>query len=278
MFKSILVPVDGSNFGAAQTAHAIQIAKTYNGKITFLFVVDIKIVEGPLLRDMTFLSEAVTSFEYHDEVKNSLEEKGKAALEKVRAMCAEAGVACEVRIVPGVVANTIAEQGRLADVIVMGKRGENASFGGAFLGNIFETTARISNKPILACDDAARNVGKLLFAYDGSASANKALQMVADIATNAKMEVAVINVYEDETEGRAIIAEAMTYLGDYGLKAVEVLKPGDVVPTIIATAEELGSDMIVMGAYGHSTIHQMLLGSMTTLLIRAAKVPVLLYR
>lgn len=278
MFKNILVPVDGSDFGLSQAAHAIEIAKAYGAKVTALFVVDIKIVEGPMLRDLSFLSETLTNFEYHDEVKSSLEEKGAAALEKVRAACDAATVPCECRIVPGMVPNAIAEWARLADIVVIGKRGENASFGGEFLGSVTEMATRLSNKPVMVVEEAPRRIGKVLFAYDGSASANKALATLADIVANLGVKAAVVTVADDEGEGKALLAEASSYLANYGVTVAEILKSGDAVERIISTADEWGADLVLMGAYGHSMIQQMVLGSTTTLLIRAARTPVLLYR
>lgn len=278
MFKNILLPVDGSEYGVSQVSQAIDLAKIYSGKITLLHVVDIKIVEGPLLRDLTFLSEAATDFEYHNEIKNSLEEKGRLILQKLGALCEQAGVAFETRLLPGIISNAIAEQARTADLIVMGKRGENAGFGTAFLGSVAEASTRLSNKPVMLVDENYRQLKKVLFAYDATASANKALQLVAQLTLAAGYELSVITVSDEESEGRAVLDEAVSYLETYGVKPGQILKSGDVVNTIIASAGEAGCDAIMMGAYGHSAIHQMLLGSTTTLLVRAAAVPVILYR
>ena len=39
-----------------------------------------------------------------------------------------------------------------------------------------------------------------------------------------------------------------------------------------------GFGLLVMGAYGHSRIRSLIIGSTTTAMVRAVKVPVLLYR
>ncbi|HPG57291.1 MAG TPA: universal stress protein [Candidatus Wallbacteria bacterium] len=278
MFKNILVPVDGSEYGFSQVSHALDIAAIYHSKVTLLHVVDIKIVEGPLLRDMTFLSEAVTDFEYHSEIKNSLEEKGRLILQKLAAECEKAGVAFETKLLPGIVPNTIAENAKTADLVIMGKRGENANFGSAFLGSVVENATRLVNKPVMVVDEKYRKLQKVLFAYDGTASANKALQLLAQFTLAAKYDLCVITVADDEIDGKAVLDEAVSYLESYDIRPEQILKSGDVVNTIIETADQAGHDVIMMGAYGHSAIHQMLLGSTTTLLVRAAKVPVILYR
>ncbi|MGB3279328.1 MAG: universal stress protein, partial [Pseudorhodobacter sp.] len=42
--------------------------------------------------------------------------------------------------------------------------------------------------------------------------------------------------------------------------------------------EEEGYHMLVMGAYGHSRIRSLIIGSTTTAMIRSCKVPVMLVR
>ncbi len=279
MFKNILLPVDGSEYGVSQLRHALDFSAVYGGKITLLHVVDIKIVEGPLLRDLTFLSEAVTDFEYHNEIKNSLEEKGNLILQKLGAMCQQAGAAFETKLMPGIISNTIAENARTADLVIMGKRGENASFGSsAFLGSVAEASTRLSNKPVMLVDENYKKLKKVLFAYDGTQSANKALQLLAQLVAESKYDLSVITVSDDDIDGKAILDEAVSYLETYDIKPSQLLKSGEVVNAIITSAEQDACDVIMMGAYGHSAIHQMLLGSTTTLLVRAAKQPVILYR
>jgi len=58
---------------------------------------------------------------------------------------------------------------------------------------------------------------------------------------------------------------------------VEVLH-GDPEEGILQLRETVGADLIVMGAYGHTRIRELILGSTTSHVIRKAAVPVLLVR
>jgi nucleotide-binding universal stress UspA family protein len=51
--------------------------------------------------------------------------------------------------------------------------------------------------------------------------------------------------------------------------------PDAVLPQVI---RERGIDLLVMGAYGHSPLRNMLVGSTTTQMIRAGQTSVLLFR
>jgi nucleotide-binding universal stress UspA family protein len=47
---------------------------------------------------------------------------------------------------------------------------------------------------------------------------------------------------------------------------------------IARTVETEGVDLLIMGAYGHSRIRSLVIGSTTTEMIRLCKVPVVLFR
>ncbi len=49
------------------------------------------------------------------------------------------------------------------------------------------------------------------------------------------------------------------------------------IPTLLAgAAEECGADLVVMGAYGHSRVRELIIGSSTEALIRDIDRPILL--
>ena len=50
------------------------------------------------------------------------------------------------------------------------------------------------------------------------------------------------------------------------------------IARVVKLVEEAQFDMLVMGAYGHSRIRSLIIGSTTTAMIRACKVPVVLMR
>jgi nucleotide-binding universal stress UspA family protein len=63
-----------------------------------------------------------------------------------------------------------------------------------------------------------------------------------------------------------------------GFVVTTVLRQGDVETTLLDYRREEEIDILVMGAYGHSVIRRLLVGSTTTAVIRNARVPVLLLR
>jgi nucleotide-binding universal stress UspA family protein len=66
---------------------------------------------------------------------------------------------------------------------------------------------------------------------------------------------------------------------DHGIKAeLHVLQigPGAFGQALLTRAHELGSDMLVMGAYAHSPLREALLGGVTRYMLAHADLPVLM--
>jgi nucleotide-binding universal stress UspA family protein len=90
--------------------------------------------------------------------------------------------------------------------------------------------------------------------------------------------VTVVCVSSDSRSGHGLLDEAESFLEPHGIEASKVLESGPAVEGILAAAERGGCDIIVMGAYGHSRVRELLVGSTTDGLLRKSRVPVLLYR
>ena len=61
-----------------------------------------------------------------------------------------------------------------------------------------------------------------------------------------------------------------------GLRASVHERAGTVVDEILKLADELSADLIVLGSHGHSSVYNLLVGSVTEGVIKAGKHPVLL--
>ncbi|MGS5590692.1 universal stress protein, partial [Acinetobacter baumannii] len=72
-----------------------------------------------------------------------------------------------------------------------------------------------------------------------------------------------------------ILNEPEHYLKQAGLDVVTVYRYGDVAQNILEYQQEHGIQIIVLGAFSHSKIHQFFLGSIATTIFRNATVPLL---
>lgn len=278
MFKSILVPTDGSDFCEISLKYALDFAKKYDAYVKSLHVVDIRAIKGPFIRDISASMGLVPIIDYQPKIQEILEERGKIALDTSEQMCKEAGIRFFREMVTGIISQEIKKAGHTVDMIVMGQRGEHAEFGTVLLGSTLEATVRETHKPILVTPATYRPVNRILMAYDGSDIANCALRVCRNISTEIGLPVTVITVSDHAAEGEAILNEARQYLAPNDIDADYVLKSGDDSKIILSAMADYRCDLLIMGAYGQGRFLELVLGSTTSYILRKATFPVLLSR
>ncbi|MDN5788176.1 universal stress protein, partial [Pseudorhodobacter sp.] len=131
--------------------------------------------------------------------------------------------------------------------------------------------------PVLVAARAFAPITKVLLAFDGGASSQRALERIAQSPIMSALEVTVVTV-GDSPAVEARLEAAQAHLQTLGVAAKTVLVAGQPETALGKLVEEQGFDLLVMGAYGHSRIRSMIIGSTTTEMIRSCKVPVLLVR
>lgn len=117
-----------------------------------------------------------------------------------------------------------------------------------------------------------------MLAYDGSATARKGLEMVARSPLFAGLPCHLVMVGEDNQKTRAELEPVKKILEDAGFDVPAAIIPGEAVAALSSYQAEHGIDLMIMGAYGHSRIRQLLIGSTTTEMLRKSSIPLLLLR
>jgi nucleotide-binding universal stress UspA family protein len=276
MIRKILVPTDGSETANVGVRYAVALAQRSGASVRGLHVVDVKLLEGPFLRDLSASLGTAPYVNYQGNITLILEERGKAALDVFRGICEQAGVACDTEQCTGVVAHEIAEQSELADLVVMGRTGEHGPWLEGLLGSTTEAVVRRAQAPVLVTGTDTLKGERLLTAYDGSEHAKSALRLAAQWASQWQAPLHVLSIGGDIAAER--IAEAGNYLNAYSIEVTPVQKQGDPSENIVAYARESGADLLIMGAYGHSKVREWVLGSRTSYALNHAPCPVLLVR
>jgi len=276
MIKSILVPTDGSDLAAIGIRYAISLARQYGARLSGLHVIDIKLLEGPFLRDVSVSLGTAPYVNYQGNIAAILEERGRAALDAFERACHEAGVACDTTQMTGIVPRCIVERSELCDLIVMGRAGEYGEWLDGLVGSTTASVVRRAERPVLVTGTDTPGSRRFVIAYDGSSHARRALHVAADIAVTWKLACHVL-VVGDESH-RPALNEARAYLSTYDIAAEYTLRAGDPSEGIIAYAKEVEADLIVMGAYGHTKVRELVVGSTTAYTLNHAPCPLLLTR
>lgn len=134
---------------------------------------------------------------------------------------------------------------------------------------------------------------KVLFATDFSAYAKKTLECIGGFP--GAREVILLHVVEEirSPRGGGQIDSALFHIGNNHLKeekrhlerlgqhlrvTTEVKISSDIAAAIIQTAEERGVSLIIVGARGNSLVEGILLGSVSTAVLRHSRTSVLIMR
>ncbi|TDI83692.1 MAG: universal stress protein [Caldithrix sp.] len=276
MIKSILLSVDGSSYTEAQVKYCIQLAEAFNCKIKVLSIVDIRIFEWAVVMGTDGFVPMVPSNIYKEESQKILETKADAVLDKCSRILKQEGIDFEVEKISGPPVDIICEKARVVDLLLMGARGEFAKWKSRIVGATLDAVVRQWNKQILITPEKFKRVSKVLFAYDGSDRANKALQLAGLFGTGLDVPVVILTIHDKKAIRKKYLDEAEIYLEPYKIPVELLGVSGHAEQEILNIADERQCDLIIMGAFGHSRIRETILGSTTEHVLKNKKIPVLL--
>ncbi|WP_127903537.1 universal stress protein [Solirhodobacter olei] len=281
--ETILAAIDASGYAASVCDLAAWAAARLERPVELLHVVQRKDavaerhdlsgaiglgVKSTLLEELTRLDEADARLQV---------ERGRVLLAASAERLRTAGVK-DVRPLHrhGGIVETILEREADARLVVIGKRGASHEFAADHIGSKIERVVRASAKPILIASRAGATPKVAVLAYDGSPAANRALERCANSPLFAGMRVHVVVAGGEDARHRALVAQAMAALAGRDVATtLDAGRPEAVVSDVVAATP---GAILVMGAYGHSPLRTLIVGSTTTTLIRTVRVPVLLMR
>lgn len=166
-----------------------------------------------------------------------------------------------------------------SDIVVLGKRGEHANFATEHLGANVERIVRSSKKPCLVTPKEFQPVNRVAFAYDGGDSCKKALDYLVNLTALQDLELHIISVVtKNEEKTRNNLEDAANKFKKAGFSPTCEILIGNPELEIEKYIEKNYVDLLVMGAYGHSRIRHLVIGSTTAQMLRISHIPICLFR
>jgi len=286
--KHILLCTDGSLFAQESYHYAAWLAPGLDACVDVLYVTDVRsqkaIETGNLSGSIGFdaakaLLGKLVEIE-HEKAKIN-HERAKHILHDAKARLESEGVK-QVKTIheTGFLVDSFHEFEVNADLIILGKRGENAPFASNHLGGNTERILRRSHKPCLVTPGQFQPIERLLFAYDGGKSCQKMLQFLVDSPAFQGLELHILTVANSSNNQKAQEwnQQAADKTRAAGFDPICQIVQGDSEKMIASYAEDHGISLIAMGAYGHRRIRPLVIGSTTAQVLRCTQVPVLLFR
>ena len=207
------------------------------------------------------------------------QKKARLVLDLARERLVEGGIKnVETHLRNGDFVDTVTEFQDDSDIIIIGKRGEAADFAKMHLGSNLERLIRSTNRPVLVAARAFKPINRILVAFDGGRSSYGAIEYIAANKRYADLECHIVTAGKDGSRGHKQSTHAENVLKKAGISYKVFFERGEPEKVISDHVEQHSIDLLVMGAYGHSRIRNLMIGSTTTQMIRSCLVPVLLFR
>ncbi|WP_426338605.1 universal stress protein [Pseudoduganella sp. S-14] len=206
------------------------------------------------------------------------------ALDKLGRLADSLGLhSCERRLINDDAYGGLLLQARYADLVVLSQADRDDPATGGMLQDLPEQVILNCSRPVLVVPFAGAfaSIGKtVLVAWDGSAQATRAVTQALPVLRGARRVVVgmIDPVSGGDEHGEEPGADIATYLARHGIQ-VEVRSEsgtGEAGEALLAMADKVGADLLVMGAYGHPRYREIMLGGATRTVLASATLPVLM--
>lgn len=296
LFKNIIIPVDFSDGTENAFNLALYIARGNDLKVHLLHV-----VSDPQVIDPLYTAEVLPQLDFED-IESELRKK----IDDTYVKRAESVKDIDVIIAKGHPASEIASQAEelKADLIVMGTHGRSG-LSHMLIGSVAERVIRTSPVPVLTVhlnhkiDLQRYSIKKILVPVDFSELSEMAFDRALQLGQNCNAHLDLLyavqsityypfyltDYYSEEGTVMKVSKEAERRLNDLvqnrgvGYKNIDcIVSGGEPYRVIIEKAEELGSDIIIMGTHGRKGIPHVVVGSVAERVSRIAECPVITVR
>jgi nucleotide-binding universal stress UspA family protein len=275
-YKNILTHLDNSSGCRNRLEIAFGMARDFDAELTGIFVVPTYIVPSYV--------EAQISVDLMTDITEKALARAEETVASYRKMAEEAHVTLQTAVVEGQIIPILREHSKYSDLLILGQDHpedqDNASYGLAD-SLLFEGACACLVVP---------HSGKLaipgkraLITWNASREAARALREAMPLLQRADTVVVLSSEPDDGNNelanGHPHAQAVLHLLKSHGIEAVSSgISNPDMSPTdaIIAQAVEMNADLIVMGAYGHTRLREIILGGVTRDLLKRAPTCLLL--
>lgn len=275
--KSILVNLNDANRAEAMTGLALDLAEKNSAHVIGLYV-------RPAMQIYPAVGMQVSPemYEIHDKYFQDASDEAEKLFNAALARSGVSGEWRSVRCANAAIATKIVEHGLQSDLIMMSQVDPDNT--GGIEPDCAEQVVMESGRPVLLLPTSGtfKTVGNnILVGWNGTREAARAAFDAVPFMQDAKsVRLVWIDAHQDESyAGNLPGAEMAASLARHDITvSAEALPSGDVSAgdTLLNAASDYGSDLLVMGAYGHSRIREFVFGGVTRNVLKHMTIPVLM--
>jgi nucleotide-binding universal stress UspA family protein len=270
MIRSILLALAESPHDASAKNFAFWLARKAGSHIHAVAVVDISAFEVPVLGSPDGFMPSVMAppLEENRSLMMDLTAIAKERLTQFSNQCESRRISCSIETKSGIPGDLIGQTAVAHDIVLVSRNGYSRTAGeretvDALIGPV----VRASVRPVLVAGSEWKEgseIRNILVAFDGSSHSARALLVAAELSARPGVSCTVLNIAPSEDSGREVLEPAEAFLFHHGvspkIQTVVGSKPADVICELVRSG---GMDVVIMGAYGHSSIREVLFGSTT---------------
>ncbi len=278
-YKTLLVHIDETKANAGRLQAAVDLARAHEAHVTGLYVINEPNLPGFVTAQLP--RDAI------DAQRAGAEAAARAAAGAFLAKADREGIEADSRIARAPdfdVAALFAQHARYADLAVAGQADPDEPGPGG--RHLVEDLVLSAGRPVLVIPyiGAAKPVGRVVtVAWDAGREAARAVADAMPLLEAAtKVHVVMVNPESGSgahgAEPGADIALSLARHGiDTEVHAISGtdLEEGD---AILSWLSDSGSDLLVMGLYGHARFRELVLGGVSRRILESMTVPVLMAR
>ena len=272
MFKDILVHLDHHPDCANRLTAAIDLANRYQAHLTGLYLTPSLIV--PMPYGMDYVAGDILEDRAQEIAADR--ERIKTRFEQ---QTAEAGCAAEWHQIDSVTGQQLLQQTGCTDLVIVGQTRPHEPL--TDTAPIIDQIILGTPVPVLVIPyiGTRPTLGeRIMVAWNGGREAARAVHGALPLLSVAE-QVEVVAVNPPASAGDIATADICRHLARHGVHANGsdlTADDIDVGNLLLSRIADQGIDLLVMGAYGHSRLREMVLGGVTRQLLAAMTVPVLM--
>jgi nucleotide-binding universal stress UspA family protein len=267
LFNRLLVGVGGSDRSLTALRYALEIARRTSSEVEGL------IVEDVTLSCRLFLGHGDSLKRFMEDAERLADIAGDRVERQIQQLAREMGLAVAVQRDQGRVADCMVDASGRASLLVLGKYGHRSDHGG-LLGTNTELIVRRAHKPVLLTPERFVWPRIVLIAYGGKSLDDAVLRTGITCSQALGLPMKVITIERDAARRSSLWEGAKNQFPE--LEAAVAFEHDDADPPSAIARRTAKDTLLVTGAYGRSKLYRMVLGSITTAVMRAAHGLVLL--
>ncbi len=271
-YYDILLHLTDDERSREKAATALALAKRFDARVTAAYTL-------PFPQQLYYMGEYVPP-SFFELQREEASQKAETIRNQFEQDARHAGVAAEWVVSQELPIDVLPRLGATCDLVVVGQPDPDLDRGRTETGRLPADLALALGRPVLVVPYIGRYPSPgdtVMVAWNGTREAARAVHDALPLLKAAKsVTVFCIDPDPAQSESAAALAKHLLHAG-IAAKVKHTMSAdvsvGDVLLSALADA---GTDLLVMGAYGHSRLRETVFGGMTATLLNSMTVPVLL--